>query len=170
MSQSSGKLVWITGLAGAGKSSVAKEVFSRLKKQEPNTIYLDGDSLREILGGTHGYDGKTRLNLAMSYARLCAFLTNQGFNVVIGTISLFHSVHEYNSQNNSRYLEVLLMVSNSELERRNQKNLYKSGGADVVGLSMSAQLPRNPSLKLVNENPQQLQENVQKIMGALSAI
>ncbi|HNP49988.1 MAG TPA: adenylyl-sulfate kinase, partial [Bacteroidia bacterium] len=47
------KLIWITGLAGSGKTTLAREVYTQLKKVYSNVVLIDGDHLREIFGGEH---------------------------------------------------------------------------------------------------------------------
>ncbi len=98
-----GRVVWITGLSGAGKSTVSEALVERLLQANPKTLFLDGDALREVLavtavdGADHGRS--QRLDLAMRYARLCRLLASQGFTVVIATISLFREVHAWNRAN-----------------------------------------------------------------------
>lgn len=158
-----GKLIWITGLAGSGKTTIAEEVYKKIKEKHPNTVYLDGDNLREILGEQTTHDIEGRKRIAGIYSRFCSFLTNQGVNVVISTISLFHHIHEYNRKNNKNYYEIFLDVDKEVLVKRNRKGLYAGNTQNVMGIHQQPEIPQNPDLIIKNDNEDQLKENVDKI-------
>ena len=113
-----GKLIWITGLSGSGKTTIAKNLYRILKKNNKNHVHLDGDKLRYVLAQYSSYDKKSREQLAETYARLCKTLTHQGINVIISTISMFHGVHAYNRDNNNNYYEIFLDVDKEILLER----------------------------------------------------
>lgn len=146
---SGGAVFWITGLSGAGKSSLAIAVVERLRCSEHKVIMLDGDELREVFGAVvvnkknHGREA--RLALAFQYAHLCSILARQGLTVVIATISLFKEVHAWNRANLPGYFEVYLKVPVEELRRRDPKGIYRrfdSGELiDVAGLDLSIDEP-----------------------------
>ena len=46
---------WITGLSGAGKTTIGKLLYEKLKSEYPNTVLLDGDTLRRVFGDDLGY-------------------------------------------------------------------------------------------------------------------
>ena len=46
---------WITGLSGAGKTTIGKLFYEELKTEHPNTVFLDGDMLRKVFGDDLGY-------------------------------------------------------------------------------------------------------------------
>ena len=145
-----GNVLWITGLSGAGKSSLANEVVARLRADRKSVLLLDGDDLREVFGAVianeqnHGREG--RLALAMQYAQLCRLLATQGMTVVIATISLFREVHDWNRINLPGYFEVYLKVPLDELCRRDSKGIYRrfyAGEiANVAGLDLSIDEPK----------------------------
>ncbi|VVC03221.1 putative adenylyl-sulfate kinase [Candidatus Burarchaeum australiense] len=157
-----GLLVWITGLAGTGKTLLAEKVYTGLCRQRPNTVHLDGDVMRTILG-EHGHSLEDRKKTARIYARLAAALTRQGITVVVSTISLFHEIHAYNAKNNARYVEVLLRVDEEELLRRNKKLLY-TRGRNVMGIHQRPEFPKRPALVLENNTRAQLSQNARKIL------
>ncbi len=149
-----GKVFWITGLSGAGKTTLALELVKRLRLEGFPVIFLDGDELREVFGAVsfneknHGREG--RLALAMQYAHLCRVLAGQGFSVVIATISLFREVHQWNRQNLPGYFEIYLKVPIEELRRRDSKGIYKKFDAgeiqNVAGLDLQVDEPAKPDL------------------------
>lgn len=49
------KVYWLTGLSGAGKTTIGKELYTRLKEQNDSVLLLDGDALRTVFGDSFGY-------------------------------------------------------------------------------------------------------------------
>jgi len=124
-----GRVLWITGLSGAGKSSLAREMVVRLRAAGEEVVMLDGDELRDAFGAAgesaqnHGREG--RLALAMRYAHLCHLIASRGLTVVIATVSLFREVHAWNRANLPGYFEAYLKVPVDELRRRDPKGIYR---------------------------------------------
>jgi adenylylsulfate kinase len=164
-----GTLVWITGLAGSGKTTIAKKVVAALAKaaRGRDAVLVDGDQVRRLYGNDVGYGRKHRLLNAWRVARLCSSHTAKGRDVVCATISLFHEIHAYNRRMNPKYVEVLLRVDGQELRRRNKKGLYSRKRARVVGVSVRPEFPKAPHLRLKNNNPDDIQANVRRILSVI---
>jgi adenylylsulfate kinase-like enzyme/glycosyltransferase involved in cell wall biosynthesis len=149
-----GPVIWITGLSGAGKTTLMVEVVSRFRRNNVAVVALDGDGLREVFGVTsidgRDHDRQKRLNLALQYSRLCKTISSQGTVVVISTISLFREVHSWNRANLPGYFEVYLKVPLDELRRRDPKGIYsrfdKGELSDVAGLDIPIDEPESPDL------------------------
>lgn len=146
---------WITGLSGAGKTTIGKLLYEKIKEKHINTVFLDGDILRKVFGADLGYTKEDRRKCAMRYSRLCAMLEEQGMNVICCTISMFDSVRDWNRKNICNYREIYLKVSMDTLRKRDQKGLYsrngKDGSMDVVGVHMNLEEPKKPDLILQND-------------------
>jgi adenylylsulfate kinase len=83
---SDGRVIWITGLSGAGKTTLAQALLPMLPQPR---LLLDGDAVREalaLLAG--GYAREDRLKLALTYARLAKLAADQGVAVICATISM----------------------------------------------------------------------------------
>lgn len=145
----SGRVIWITGLSGVGKSSLAREVVARLRASGVAVVMLDGDELREVFGaaGTNAqnYSREGRLALAMQYGRLCRTIAAQGLTVVVATISLFKEIHEWNRATLPGYFEIYLKAPIDELRRRDPKGIYRRFDAGelthVAGLDLPIDEP-----------------------------
>ena len=152
--KSPGRVFWITGLSGSGKTSVGRELCSRLRAVGHPVIFLDGDALRAAIAEDLGHSVENRRLSAMRNARLCRLLSEQGSDVVCATISLFHEVQRWNRENIPRYHEIYLRVPIDELRRRDTKGIYAAGQRgdlrDVVGIDMPAEFPHAPHLTLDN--------------------
>ena len=150
-----GTLYWLTGLAGAGKTSIGNILFKYIKKKYKNTIFLDGDILRAILGYENtNYDKASRINIAMQYAKLSKFFTDQGINVIFATISMFDSVRAWNRKNINNYVEIYLKVPIDILIARDKKHLFSSAikneKQNVVGIDIKIEEPKNPDIVIEN--------------------
>jgi cytidine diphosphoramidate kinase len=149
--ESGGALIWVTGLAEAGKTTVANALVRQLRQRDLRPIMLDGNQMRAALDIAGGFEREIRIKTSMTYARLSQMLVSQGHVVVVATISLFHEVQSWNRGNQSEYLEVLLDVPLDELRRRDSKGIYGGNDAqDVVGLGQSAEFPTRPDLVVAN--------------------
>lgn len=145
-----GCVYWITGLSGAGKSTVSYLFFKRLKKMKENVILLDGDKLRSALGVEANYTYEERKKLALTYCRLCKMLVEQGCDVIIATVSMFHECHRWNRENQPHYYEVYLRVPLKVLAERDQKNLFSNAIKHVVGVDIPFEEPIDPDLIIEN--------------------
>jgi adenylylsulfate kinase len=173
-----GKLIWITGLAGSGKTTLARGVYTAIKSSAPNTVHLDGDSMREVLmnsySRTFGHTIEDRKATAYIYSKLAAMLTAQGIHVVVSTISLFHEIHDYNRGHNTHYYEILVEANEEERRRRtegknaknpNHKDLYDRND-DVMGVHQEPEFPRSPTLVITNDAPAHIEESILAILRA----
>jgi len=159
---------WITGLSGAGKTTIGKLLYKKIKEKYPNTVFFDGDTLRKVFGDDLGYSKEERRKCAMRYSRLCAMLQEQGMNVICCTISMFDSVREWNREHICSYKEVYVKVSMETLRIRDQKGLYsgetEEKQKEVVGVHMQVEEPKNPDLVLYNDGQWTPEELVKEIL------
>lgn len=152
-----GRVIWITGLSGSGKSTLARQVAGNLRQAGISVILLDGDELRDVFGLSAftgaNLDRTSRLQLALRYARLCKLLSDQGFAVVIATISLFAEVFSWNRANIPQYFEVYIEASIDTLRSRDPKGIYRrffAGElAQVAGLDVDIDEPPGPDYRVL---------------------
>lgn len=154
------RVYWLTGLSGAGKTTIGRLWYEELKRSGEKVVLLDGDELRAVFGGGFGFTAEARLKLAMSYGRLCALLAEQGITVVCCTISMFRSVREWNRANIPGYFEVYIQASMETLRQRDQKGLYSQNVENVAGVGLQVELPDTPDLILDNNGQRVPEEQV----------
>lgn len=146
-------VIWITGLSGSGKSTIGREVWRRWRELAPNTVWLDGDEIRDALGldgDSYYYTLEGRREVAHRITTLCRWLDCQQINVVCCTISLFDEIHIRNRQELSKYFEVFIDVPIEVLKTRDKKNLYDGSQTNVVGLDLPFAVPTSPHLTIDN--------------------
>lgn len=163
-----GIVFWLTGLSGAGKTTIGKLLYEKLKKEKSNVVFLDGDILREVFGSDLGYSLEDRRKSAMRNARLCKMLSDQDQVVVCCTISMFDEVRNWNRDNIKLYKEIYLQVSEDILRARNQKGLYSGESlADLVGFGVNMEEPKNPDMLIVNDGTFSINDIVGKILRSI---
>jgi glutamine kinase len=167
-----GRVFWITGLSGAGKTTLGRELWTRLRASGRSVTFLDGDAMRAAIAEDLDHSADDRRRSAMRNARLCRLLAEQGADVVCATISLFHDVQRWNRENILGYREIYLRVPLDELRRRDSKGLYsraQNGDArDIVGLDVQAETPEAPDLVLDNYGALDVATAVDRILAVCS--
>ncbi len=144
-------IIWITGLSGAGKTTLAKAVVEQLHDTKVPCVLLDGDAFRAAVGdATTGYDKESRLQNAQRLARFAKLLESQQLTVVVATISLFHAIHTWNRQHFNQYVEVLLEADLSTLKTQDPKGLY-ANNQQLAGLDIPVEFPTAPHLTIQRE-------------------
>ncbi|MDD6056315.1 MAG: adenylyl-sulfate kinase [Helicobacteraceae bacterium] len=159
MCEVSGTLIYITGLSGSGKSTLAKAVVESLANNlKIKAIYLDGDILRECVGNLD-YSLQGRLQAAMYYVKVAKMLVEQGFIVVLSTISMFEEVRSFNRSYIKNYLEVFLDVSLEIRKKRDSKGFFMNKTGDFAGVNQEVQLPTKSHLVFKDEFNKSLAAN-----------
>jgi adenylylsulfate kinase-like enzyme len=165
-------VIWLTGLPGAGKSTLANILLKQLRNKGIQSLLLDGDALRDALQ-MHDYDNDSRKMVALTYARLGKMFSQQGTIAICATVSMFDSVRQWNAENINDYLEVYIKVSDEVLQARNQKGLYSttpSGeAANAHGFDLAAiskiETPKSPHLIINNDGLESPAVLVDKILA-----
>ena len=139
-------VVWITGLPGVGKTTLARALVDTLfMKTGVRAVHLDGDSMRSALSSFE-HTARARRELALAYQGLAQMLANQGFVVIVSTVSLFQEIHDSNRERLNGYFEVFLDIPREALETGPRSELYK--GSPTLDASQTAEFPRHPHIRL----------------------
>jgi adenylylsulfate kinase len=161
-------VIWITGIAGAGKTTIATRLAQQLRADGDSVVVLDGDELREVFGGRVGYSSDERHWLAHCYGRLCRLVSTQGPIVVCATISLFHEVHSWNRANIPGYVEVYVRAPREVCSSRGRQALYAAGtGEPAVGREIAIEEPRAPDVVLDNGHHADVDALVKQVLQFL---
>ena len=153
---SRGTTVWLTGLSGAGKSSVAMLVERKLLEKGVPAYVLDGDNLRHGLNADLGFSMADRAENLRRLAHVATLLADSGQIVLVPAISpldehraLARKVH---ADAGFGFVEVFCDTPLVECEKRDPKGLYAKARAGEIthftGIDSPYQRPKNPDLRL----------------------
>ena len=163
-----GRVFWITGLAGAGKSAVGRGLRARMLARGQRAVLLDGDEVRLAIAPDLGFSRAERLESGRRNGRLCRLLASQGVDVICATISMFRECHEWNRAHLARYFEVYLRVPMDVLIARDKKGLYSRALAgelsNVSGVDMRVDEPVAADVVVDNDGGIGLDEVVGDVM------
>ena len=167
----SGRLYWITGLSGAGKTTISTLLYDYLKKKQDNIFLIDGDKIREVYQNTD-YTEEGRKKIAYMNMRLCKMLTDQGIDVIIAIIGMRDAYREWTRKNIERYCEIYLEVPMEELIRRDSKQIYsralKKELKNVYGIDIPYEEPKTPDIHIVNDSSNSPEDICRIIIEQLS--
>ena len=167
---SQARCYWITGLSASGKTTMANKLTEYLKQKNKPVAQLDGDVLRNILN-VKAYTLDERYQLASKYSLICKHIVENGVNVVIGVLGLFHKLHSWNRENIPQYCEIYLNVPKEELIKRDPKGIYKSALKgelkNVAGIDLKMELPINPDVEVVWIEGKNIEDTFNEIKNKL---
>lgn len=166
-------MIWMCGLSGAGKTTFAKLLVEKLKRQFSHVVLLDGDVLRGIYKDFN-YTKEGRLDLVFRSQQLCMMLADSGCIVVIAVATMQKEIFLSNRKVFRRYFEVLVQCSFEALVQRDQKQLYsralRGEIQDVYGVDIPCDFPKADYV-LENSSCNHLEEKLeglyQKVMDFL---
>ena len=144
-----GILFWITGLSGSGKTTLAKKIFKFITNKYGQTIIVSGDDIRKIFD-YEKFDKNSRLKYALSYCKLCKLITEQGTNVLISTVSMYHRIRNWNKKNIKNYLEIYIEADIENLIKNKKKFFYRTKLKNIVGKNIKAEFPKKPDIIIQN--------------------
>jgi adenylylsulfate kinase-like enzyme len=144
-----GILFWLTGLPGAGKTSIANKLINPINKKFGNTILLNGDDIRRIFELTD-YSLIGRKRIGMQYSKLFQKITDQKINVLFAGGVLIEEVRKRNRKNIDNYIEIYLKSNQKKIISKNFKKLYLKT-KNLVGLKIKPEYPKNPDI-IINNN------------------
>lgn len=131
-----GFTVWLTGLPGAGKTTLARLLTTTLRQQELSVELLDGDELRRTLTKDLGFSRDDRLENIRRIASVAAGITQAGGIAVVAAIAPYAEARAAARRTIERYLEVYVRCPLAVCMQRDPKGLYaKAQRGEVVGLT-----------------------------------
>ena len=169
------KTIWLTGLSGSGKSTIANELEKRLAGLGKHTMLLDGDNVRIGLNNNLGFEEADRIENIRRTAEVCKLMNDAGLIVITAFISPF--VRDRRKAREiigaESFVEVYVNMSLQECERRDVKGLYKKARSGEIpnftGISSPYEEPLHPAVTVSTEQ-YGINDCVEKILAVLGDI
>jgi bifunctional enzyme CysN/CysC len=162
-------VVWFTGLSGAGKSTIAREVCARLRAAGAKVEYLDGDAIRSVFPNT-GFTSAERDAHVRRVGFLASRLEHYGVIVVCALISPYAASRAHIRGMCQRFIEVHVATPLFECERRDVKGLYKRARRGEIpnftGVDDAYEAPEDPELR-IDTSHLTVREAADLVMAAL---
>lgn len=164
-----GMMVWMTGLSGSGKSTVALGVERELHKRGLLCRLLDGDNIRDGINRGLGFSPEDRTENIRRIAEVGKLMVDTGIITLACFVSPTEEIREMarNIIGEKDFFEVYLSTPLSECERRDVKGLYararRGEVKDFTGISAPFEAPEHPALA-IDTTTTPLQENVMKVV------
>ena len=169
-----GAVVWLTGLSGAGKSTIAHSLERELFNQNVNVYVLDGDNIRHGLNSNLGFSHEDRIENIRRVAEVANLMADSGMVVITAFISPYRSdrrrAREIVLGGGGDFVEVFVDAPLEVCEQRDPKQLYKKARAgqikDFTGIDAPYEAPEDPEV-VARTADQSLNESVSTILEAL---
>jgi bifunctional enzyme CysN/CysC len=161
-------VLWLTGLSGAGKSTIADLVEESLHRAGHHTVLLDGDNVRHGLNRDLGFTDEDRVENVRRVAEVAKLMVEAGLIVIVSFISPFRSERRMarGLVGEDEFIEIYVDTPIDICEERDPKGLYKLARAgklpNLTGIGSPYEPPERAELVLAagSEQPQVLAEEV----------
>lgn len=167
-----GVTVWLTGLSGSGKSTIAVNAEERLVRSGRLAYVLDGDNIRHGLNKNLGFSPADRTENIRRIGEVAKLFVDAGVIVFTSFISPYRADRELVRalHDDGRFVEVYVAASIETCEARDVKGLYKKARAgeipEFTGISAPYEAPERPELVL-DTNRQTVEESVGQLVSFL---
>lgn len=161
-----GAIVWLTGLSGSGKTTIAKKLIEKLNILGLSHEHLDGDEFRKELNIGLSFSESDRIKNIEIAGYVAEKLAKHGVFVVTSFISPYRSQREKMKEKNPNFFEIFVNASLENCIKRDIKGWYKKAQlgevTDFTGISHPYEEPKNPDIVLQTDETT-VEECVEKI-------
>ena len=169
-----GAVVWLTGLSGSGKSTIAQALERELFIRAMHPYVLDGDNIRHGLNSNLGFAPEDRVENIRRVSEVAKLMADAGNVVITAFISPYRAdrqrARSIAMEGNAEFIEVFVDAPLEVCEERDPKNLYKKARAgeirEFTGIDAPYESPVDPEI-VVQTNQQSVEESVASILERL---
>lgn len=163
--------IWMTGLSGSGKSTIANLLETSLHELGYHTFILDGDNTRLGLNKDLGFSDNDRNENIRRVSEVCKLMNDAGLITICSFISPFEKNRsDAKDIIGDSFIEVFIDASLDTCEKRDPKGLYKKARTgeikEFTGISSPFEIPKN-AINLKNNNDEDIQINVDYLLSYL---
>ena len=165
-------LIWLSGLSGSGKSTIANELEKKLYKNGFLSYLLDGDNIRVGLNNDLGFTDEGRKENIRRIAEVSRLMIDAGLIVITAFISPFEEERTLAKSLvlEDNYFLVHVDCSVEKCEERDVKGLYKKARSGEIknftGIDSPYEIPKNPNL-IVDTQNESIEESMLKVYNAI---
>jgi bifunctional enzyme CysN/CysC len=147
-------VIWLTGLPGSGKSTIANLLERKLQAAGRHTMLLDGDNLRQGMNADLGFDAAARSENVRRVGEVAKLMADAGLIVIVALVSPFRAdrLRAASLLPSGRFLEVFIDTPADVCRQRDVKGLYRKADAgkvsNVTGRDQPYEPPETPALVL----------------------
>jgi adenylylsulfate kinase len=171
MQQHQGVTIWLTGLSGAGKSTISQALATELTLARHKVEILDGDIVRQHLCKGLGFSDADRIENVRRIGYVANLLSRNGVIAIVAAIAPHRAIREELKQSIDNFLEVFVNAPLAECERRDVKGLYRKARAGEIanftGIGMGYEAPLAPDVECHTDR-ESIAASTQKILQKLS--
>lgn len=171
-----GCVVWLTGLPGSGKTTVARALEKKLIERGKRVEVLDGDEVRENLSPQLGFSKEDRMVHANRVAYVSKLLSRNGVIVIVGLISPYREFRRNAREMIGDFVEVYVKCSLDECIDRDVKGHYKKALSGEIknftGVSDPYEEPENPEVTVdtETETPEKSAERILRKLNEMEYV
>lgn len=170
---SKGFTIWLTGMSGAGKSTVARLLEQRFRAVGTKAEVLDGDSVRKQLSNGLGFTREDRDENVRRIGFVCELLSRNGVVAIVAAISPYRAARSALRRRISRFIEVYMDCPLEVLVARDVKGLYKKALAGEIphftGVSDPYEPPLNPEVR-IDSSTETPDESLKRVWAKLEEL
>ena len=169
------RVIWLTGLSGSGKSSIANFIENKLIAKTRHSYLLDGDNVRHGLNKDLGFTDVDRVENIRRIAETAKLMLDAGLIVITSFISPFKAEREMARSlfDKGEFIEVFVSASLEVCEKRDPKGLYKKARAGKIknftGLDSLYEPPQHPEI-VVNTETLTVEQAADKVIDYLERL
>lgn len=169
------KVLWLTGLSGSGKSTIAKALERRLFELGYFPQVLDGDNIRTGINNNLGFSDADRRENIRRIAEVSRLYVQSGLICINSFISPTHAIRQMAADiiGPDDYVEIYINAPLEVCEARDVKGLYRKARSGAIkgftGIDAPYEAPEDPALE-IRTDEQDLQESVQTIIQFIKPI
>ena len=168
--QGAGFTLWLTGLSGAGKSTISHALAQILAKESRRVEVLDGDEVRQNLSKGLGFTKQDRDTNVRRIGYVANLLSRNGVIAITAAISPYREIREEVRRESENFVEVYVKCALETLIQRDAKGLYRKALAGEIksftGISDPYEEPLKPEIT-VDTGRESLSQSVQYIIQGL---